>query len=531
MSIFLFALDQLIIATAIPKITAEFNSLTQLSWLASGFFLPLLGLNLIYSQWIEIFPSKVVMMFAVFIFEVGSLVCGVAPNMVVLILGRAIAGAGAAGIFSGAIIVVSEISPLHKRPGHLALIGVCFAIASVIGPLVGGAFSDHVSWRWCFYINLPLGGVALAQLFFFQPMKPPLGRRDSWTGWNRGMIWQVLKCDYMGAAIAMGWAVSLILALQWGGVTKKWNDGSVIACLVLTGVLPVVFFLWEWWIGPERQMFKIHLIFRRTIFGASITLFMLFAVFMIVVYYMSINLQAVYRFSATDAGVRLLPLIMVNIFFLILSSRVLPKIGGRFKPIVVAGPGFLALGSGLLYTIKYGDPISRLYGYQVLLGTGIGLAMQNSMLGVQIELKAEPKYISAGMGMCTFVGFAGRIIGISLGGSVFENMIQRNLREHVPGLPESALLAVVNDATAVWKLPELLRDPVLVQYQKTLGLVYIIGVPLGVLGLLSALIMKDDRLPSKEETLAQDAAAKERAAAKAAAEKGDVEAAAGADKE
>ncbi|KAL1405301.1 hypothetical protein Q8F55_008928 [Vanrija albida] len=524
MSIFLFALDQLIVATAIPAITAEFNSLTQLSWLASGFFLPLLGFNLIYSQWLEIFPSKVVILFAVFIFEVGSLVCGVAPSMEVLILGRAIAGAGAAGIFSGGIIVISDISPLHKRPQHLALIGVSFAIASVLGPLVGGAFADHVSWRWCFYINLPLGGLALAQLAVFLPMKPPLGRRDSWKGFHRGMVLQVLKCDWVGAAISMGWAVSLILALQWGGVTKRWNDGSVIACLVLMGVLPVVFFLWEWWLGPERQMFKIHLIFRRTVFGASITLFMLFAVFMIVVYYLSINLQAVYRFSATDAGVRLLPLIMVQIFFLILSSRVIPKIR-YFKYIVVAGPAFLAIGSGLLYMQRYGDPVSRLYGYQVLLGVGIGLALQNSMLGVQIELKTEPQYISAGMGMCTFIGFAGRIIGISLGGSVFENMIQRNLHAHVPQLPEGLLRAVVNDATAVWtQLPEPLRVPVLVEYQKTLAIVYIIGVPLAVLGIASALIMKNDKLPDAAETKAQDEAAK----ARAAEAKGDVEAAAGA---
>lgn len=361
-------------------------------------------------------------------------------------------------------------------------------------------------------------------------MKPPLGRRDSWQGWNRGMIWQVLKCDWVGAAISMAWAVCLILALQWGGVTKKWNDGSVIACLVLTGVLPFVFFLWEWWIGPERQMFKIHLIFRRTVFGAGMTLFMIFAVFMIDVYYLSVNLQAVYHFSATAAGVRLLPLIMVQIFFLILSSRIIPRIG-YFKPIVVAGPAFLAIGSGLLYTIRYGHPIARLYGFQVILAVGIGLALQNSMLGVQIELKSEPQFVSAGMGMCTFVGFAGRIIGISLGGSVFENMIQRNLRTHVPQLPEQLVLAVVNDATAVWKLPEALQRPVLVQYQDTLSIVYIIGVPFAILGFFAALCMKNDKLPSKAETQAQNAAAKERAAAKAAEAKGDVEAAAGAEKE
>lgn len=226
--------------------------------------------------------------------------------MVVLILGRAIAGAGAAGIFTGNMVIVAEITPLHKRGGYMAYIvscllggilycivahlqGICFAIASVLGPLVGGAFADHVSWRWCFYINLPLGGVALACITLFMPSTPPLGRRATYKGYSWDMVKQFAMLDWVGAVLSMAWAVCLILGLQYGGVSMKWSDGRVIALLVLIVVLIPIFLLWEWFIGPERQMFKFYLVRRRTVIAASFTLFWLFAVFMIDVYYVSLH--------------------------------------------------------------------------------------------------------------------------------------------------------------------------------------------------------------------------------------------------
>ncbi|KLT44397.1 MFS general substrate transporter [Cutaneotrichosporon oleaginosum] len=530
-NIFLFALDQLIIATAIPKITSQFDALSKLTWLANGFFLPLFALNLLYAQFLQIFPSKHVILFAVFIFEVGSLVCAVAPSMNVLILGRAIAGAGSAGIFSGAMVIVAEITPLHSRAQYMALIGICFALASVIGPLVGGAFADHVSWRWCFYINLPLGGVALLLQAVVQPARAPMGRKASYKGYGGDMVRQLVRCDWGGVLLAMGWACAFILGLQWGGITRAWSDPAVVACLVLAAVLVPIFLGYEAWLGPQRQMLRLDLLRRRNIAGATVVVFFLFFVFMIDVYYLSLALQTQWRFSATGAGVRLLPLILTQIVVMIITSRIIPLVG-YIKWAIVAGPALIALGSGLLYTVDTHTPLSRLYGFQIIIGAGIGLALQNTMVSIQFDLRTEPSLIAMGMGAGTFLGFAGRIAGLSLAGSVFGNMIQANLRRYAPTLPPHLVRALTSDAGALWALPPEMRPGALRAYAHTVRVVFLIGVPGSILALAGAVCVRNAKMPSKAEEAermrklraAEDAAAAQHQKEEAGAEgpKGEV---------
>ena len=249
---------------------------------------------------------------------------------------------------------------------------------------------------------------------------------------------------------------------------------------------------------------------------------------MLEVYYLSLAFQAVYHTSATGAGVKLLPLILVQVATLMASSRIIPLLG-RFKWVIVAGPCFLALASGLLYSVKYGTSINHLYGYQVIMGIGIGLAMQNSMLAVQFELKAEPWLISAGTGLAVFIGFMGRIVGISLAGSVFENTIQKNLLKYAPGLPAEATLAVINSAAAVWTaVPDNLRPQVLMAYTQSLRDVYICGLPFSIIALGAALCIKNSKMQTKaEETAAIQASREKEALAKAKANGEDVVAADG----
>lgn len=190
---------------------------------------------------------------------------------------------------------------------------------------------------------------------------------------------------------------------------------------------------------------------------------------------------------------------MVQIVVMIVTSRIIPMIR-RFKWILVAGPCFIAIGSGLLYSVDEHSPLSHVYGYMVLIGAGIGMTLQNSMVCIQFDLRAQPRLITMGTGIGTFIGFAGRIIGLSLAGSVFENMIKVNLHKYVPELPEEIVHAMSADATTLWTaVPEALRPATLHAYSQTVKLTFLIGVPGSILAVLGGLIVRNDKMPTKAE--------------------------------
>lgn len=248
LAVFLVALDQTIIAPALGAITGEFLSVKDIGWYGAAYLLSTTALQPTYGSLYRMFSVKWTYLTAVFIFEVGSLLCALAPTSEAFIVGRAIAGMGTAGLFSGSVVILSYTLPLRKRPLAFGLIGAMWGIASVAGPLLGGAFTDHVTWRWCFYVNLPIGGAAMVAIFFFLHIDR-VDNPDQETWYAR-----VLKLDLLGTAMLIPAIICLLLALQWGGTEYAWNSSVVIGLFVGSVLMAAVFVGIQIWKGDKGTL-------------------------------------------------------------------------------------------------------------------------------------------------------------------------------------------------------------------------------------------------------------------------------------
>lgn len=228
--------------------------------------------------------------YSVTIFELGSLICGVAPNMNVLIFGRAFAGVGAAGIFGSCIAMIAEICPLEKRPALMGSFGAVFALASVMGPLLGGVFTDHVSWRWCFYINLPVGALSLLVIgIYLSGDYSPQNHPSNFPGMTKLQRW--LSLDWFGTAICVALVTSLLLPLQWGGNTKAWGDKDVIIMFCVFGVVLGIFLGWEYYMG-QKALVPFSLFRNRSQIGCCLAAFWMMLCFLAGIYYLPLYYQA-----------------------------------------------------------------------------------------------------------------------------------------------------------------------------------------------------------------------------------------------
>lgn len=254
---FVIALDNTIIATAIPKITSVFNSLEDVGWYGSSYLLTTTSLQPSFGKVYTYFDVKYTYLCALVIFEVGSVICAAATSSPMFIIGRAIAGAGAAALYSGGMTIIGFSVPLRKRAIYIAALSSMFGIASVVGPILGGAFTDRLSWRWCFWINLPFGGISLAVVFFFFSNPE---RKYSHIPFTE----RIKNIDMAGAVFLICAIVSLLLALQWGGFTYPWSNSKVWGTLLGFGLIITVFIVIQVY-QKDRATVPIRVFKQRTI--------------------------------------------------------------------------------------------------------------------------------------------------------------------------------------------------------------------------------------------------------------------------
>lgn len=255
--------DQNIISTAIPKITDEFHSLDDIGWYGSAYLLTTCSFQLVMGKVYRFYPAKPVFIGGIVLFEIGSAICGAAPNSTAFIIGRAISGVGASGLMSGTMVIMIYTVPLQQRPIYQGAFGAIFALGSVIGPLLGGTFTDKVTWRWCFYINLPVGAVSLIVTVLL--LRLPDQKLDATAG---GWVGKLKQLDPLGNLVFLPGIVCLILALQWGGTRYTWDSARIIVLLVLCGVLCLIFTGIQCW-KQDEAMVPPRIVKQRSVLAST----------------------------------------------------------------------------------------------------------------------------------------------------------------------------------------------------------------------------------------------------------------------
>ncbi|KAL4893882.1 MFS general substrate transporter [Aspergillus ambiguus] len=471
-SLFLVSLDRLIISTAIPVITDQFHSITDVGWYGAAYQITSCAFQLLWGKVYSLFSVKGTFLVSILLFEIGSAICGAAPNSLALIVGRAVAGLGSGGVMSGTIVIMVYAVPLHKRPLYNGLFGAIFGISSVAGPLLGGVFTSTVTWRWCFYINLPFGGVTILLVAYLlhvpdgESTKVPLRKK-------------ILQLDFAGITFLLPGIVCLTLALQWGGVTYPWSEGHVVALLVLTGACFAAFALVQVLL-PDTATISTRILYQRSILAGLWASFCIGS--QIFVYFLPIWFQAIKSVSAINSGIYLLPLILPMFFASIISGGLISRIG-YYTPFMIAGNCIMAVGAGLLTTLQVETQQGEYIGYQVLYGFGLGNMLQISNLAAQTVLQTSD--IPVGVSLLSFGQQLGGAIFVSVGQTVLTNELAGRLK----GLHgfEPSMLTKVGATSLIDQLPNGIRDKAVAAYNNSLRTVFQVGLIIVCLTMLGSI--------------------------------------------
>ncbi|KAI8240933.1 Efflux pump patC [Colletotrichum sp. SAR 10_99] len=495
-STFLFALDNTVVADVQPQIVLQFDAITDIAWLAVAFIMAATSTNLLFGQLYSHLKPKWLYIGSVVVFEVGSAVCGAAPTMNALIVGRALCGLGGVGMYLGVMTLIAATTTIQERPAYLASIGLTWGLGTVLGPVVGGAFADSgATWRWAFYINLPIGGLAAPVYLWMLPSPDPQPGAS---------LWQRLKeIDWIGAPLMLGAIICFTMGISFGGVMYDWDSGQEIALFVVAGVLFIVFGLQQaYCIGTtkERRLFPVELIVSRKYYRTIILMFCITAsggcAIFVPVYFIPVFFQFTRGDSAIDAAVRLLPFIILAVFVTLLQGGVLSHpSGGLYFPWFTVGGAIVVAASSLMYVVEPSTSTAWVYGASAMLGAGVGTFTQAGFSIAQASVPEEMAAVASSM--MALAQTSGINIALAVGNAVFLNRAEKRLTEILPDtVPEEQIqLAIAGvGGDFVQTLPPDMQAEILDAIVEALNLPYILVIVAGAVVLVSSLLCKRERL-------------------------------------
>jgi EmrB/QacA subfamily drug resistance transporter len=482
----LAALDQTIVATALPTIAGDLHGLNHLSWVVTAYLLTATISTPLWGKLGDLYGRKKLFQAAIVIFLVGSALSGLSQDMAELIGFRALQGIGAGGLMVGAQAIIGDVVSPRQRGRYMGYFGAVFGLSSVVGPLAGGFITQHLSWRWVFYINLPIGAVALAVIAIV--LQLPRKRTDH-------------AIDYLGTALLAGAVTTIILLTTWGGTTYAWGSAPIVWLAVAAVVLVAAF------CAAEQRAVEPIIglgLFRISVFSvSSATGFIVGFVMFGAIIYIPLYLQTVHAATPTSSGLQLLPLVCGMLITFIISGRLVTR-WGRYKIFPVLGTAVMSFGLLLFSLLTPSTSLVVSSVYMVVLGVGIGGVMQVLVVAVQNAVPRD--HLGTATSSATFFRSIGGSFGVAAFGAVFNNRLAANLPKY---LPPSALRTVHGGSISASPaqldaLPAAIHHGYVLAFSDSLHVVFLIGAPVGLIAFVLTLFLKE--LPLRDRAYVGDGA-------------------------
>jgi EmrB/QacA subfamily drug resistance transporter len=489
LTVFLAAMDQTIVSTALPTISQRLNGGSSgYSWIGSAYLLCATAVVPLYGRVSDILGRKPVLWIAIVLFLFGSAMCGAAQTMTWLCVCRGLQGLGGGGIISLANILIGDLVSLERRGAFGGLFGFVWGFASVIGPLVGGALSDHASWRWCFFINLPIGGVALVVLILTLNLNP-LPKRSAREYWN--------QFDKLGYLIVLSAIVIFLLGFTFSE-TDGFNDPKSIACIVVGAFMFFVFVAWEFFL--ERKFPRVLPLIPSRLFRTRTTALVLVGVachsvaFFAGAYYLPLYYQAVTGSSSTLSAVQMLPYSLVSAATSMASGLYVSKVGS-YRPTIWVSFAVFTLGMGLMTMLDARTSKAEQEIYPLIAGLGLGCLFQTPLIALTAAM--PPKAMAASTASMTLVRSAAGTVGITVAGSIF-NAGVRSKTAGIVGYARAGMSADTENLRGLIHIqPHELAVQVVDAYGQAMRLIWIVMTPIVGIGFLASLGIKGYSLKRK----------------------------------